>query len=110
MLRLQHLRRRLREPRDLELLGKLEDSLALAADRLRRLIFDFRPPKLSSEGLAAATRDLLDGLAEDHSLVVHLENRLRGRAGAAHRGCCSSGCCRRPSPTSPSTPTPTSAR
>ncbi|GAB3857503.1 PAS domain-containing sensor histidine kinase [Dactylosporangium cerinum] len=77
MLRLQHLRRRLREPRDLELLGKLEDSLALAADRLRRLIFDFRPPKLSSEGLAAATRDLLDGLAEDHSLVVHLENRLR---------------------------------
>ena len=31
MLRLQHLRRRLREPRDLELLGKLEDSLALAA-------------------------------------------------------------------------------
>jgi PAS domain S-box-containing protein len=77
MLRLQHLRRRLREPRDLELLGKLEDSLALAADRLRRLIFDFRPPKLTSEGLAPATRDLLDGLAEDHSLVVHLENRLR---------------------------------
>jgi len=77
MLRLQHLRRRLREPRDLELLGKLEDSLALAADRLRRLIFDFRPPKLSSEGLAPATRDLLDGLAEDHSLVVHLQNRLQ---------------------------------
>ncbi|MEV0128222.1 ATP-binding protein [Dactylosporangium sp. NPDC050688] len=78
MLRLQHLRRRLRDPRDLELLGKLEDSLALAADRLRRLIFDFRPPKLSSDGLAAATRDLLDGLAEDHSLAVHLQDRLQG--------------------------------
>ncbi len=78
MLRLQHLRRRLRDPRDLELLGKLEESLALAADRLRRLIFDFRPPKLSSDGLAAATRDLLDGLAEDHSLAVHLQDRLQG--------------------------------
>ncbi|MEV0564690.1 ATP-binding protein [Dactylosporangium sp. NPDC050588] len=77
MLRLQHLRRRLRDPRNLELLSKLEESLALAADRLRRLIFDFRPPKLTSEGLAAATRDLLDGLAEDHSLAVHLDNRLR---------------------------------
>ncbi|GAA2614436.1 hypothetical protein GCM10010399_51600 [Dactylosporangium fulvum] len=75
-LRLQHLRRRLHDPTDLEMLSRLEESLAQAADRLRRLIFDFRPPKLSSDGLAAATRDLLDGLAADHELVVQLQNRL----------------------------------
>jgi signal transduction histidine kinase len=78
MLRLQHLRRRLREPEDLEILRRLEESLVQAADRLRRLIFDFRPPKLSSQGLAAATRDLLDGLASDHDLDVQLQDRLTG--------------------------------
>jgi signal transduction histidine kinase len=76
MLRLQHLRRRLKEPKDLEILARLEESLAQAADRLRRLIFDFRPPKLESHGLVAATRDLLDGLSEDHALQADLQNRL----------------------------------
>jgi signal transduction histidine kinase len=76
MLRLQHLRKRLRDPKDLEALRRLEDSLVQAADRLRRLIFDFRPPRLASDGLAAATGDLLDGLAEDHGLDVRVEDRL----------------------------------
>lgn len=76
MLRLQHLRKRLRDPKDLEILGRLEESLAQAADRLRRLIFDFRPPRLSSDGLAAATGDLLESLAEEHALDAHVEDRL----------------------------------
>ncbi|GAA4254821.1 sensor histidine kinase [Dactylosporangium darangshiense] len=75
-LRLQHLRRRLRDPADLEILERLEASLVQAAARLRRLIFDFRPPRLTEEGLAAATRDLLDDLADDHSLEVLVEERL----------------------------------
>ena len=75
-LRLQHLRRRLREPADLEILDRLEGSLIQAAARLRRLIFDFRPPRLTDEGLAAATRDLLDDLADDHDLEVGVEERL----------------------------------
>ncbi|GAA2370587.1 ATP-binding protein [Dactylosporangium salmoneum] len=75
-LRLQHLRRRLREPADLEILDRLEESLVQAATRLRRLIFDFRPPRLSDDGLAAATGDLLDDLAEQHDLQVTVEDRL----------------------------------
>ncbi|MEV8515674.1 ATP-binding protein [Dactylosporangium sp. NPDC051484] len=75
-LRLQHLRRRLRDPADLEILDKLEASLVQAAERLRRLIFDFRPPKLADDGLVAATRDLLDDLAERHELEVRVEDRL----------------------------------
>ncbi|MGI5237544.1 ATP-binding protein [Dactylosporangium sp. CA-139066] len=75
-LRLQHLRRRLRDPADLEILDRLEASLVQAAARLRRLIFDFRPPRLTDEGLAAATRDLLEDLAEDHDIEVTVENRL----------------------------------
>jgi signal transduction histidine kinase len=75
-LRLQHLRRRLSEPADLEILDRLEGSLVQAAARLRRLIFDFRPPRLTDEGLAAATRDLLEDLADDHDIEVMVEDRL----------------------------------
>jgi signal transduction histidine kinase len=76
MLRLQQLRRRLRDPGALEVLARLEESIALAADRLRRLIFDFRPPALERSGLAAAVRDLLSRLADDTGLEVRLYNRL----------------------------------
>jgi signal transduction histidine kinase len=77
-LRLAHLRRRLRDSDDLAILDKLEESLVQAAERLRRLIFDFRPPRLADDGLAAATEDLLDDLAEQHDLVVRVEDRLTG--------------------------------
>lgn len=76
MLRLQQLRRRLRDPGALEVLARLEESVALAADRLRRLIFDFRPPALERSGLAAAVRDLLSRMADDTGLEVRLYNRM----------------------------------
>jgi signal transduction histidine kinase len=76
MLRLQQLRRRLHDPGALEVLARLEESIALAADRLRRLIFDFRPPALERSGLAAAVRDLLSRLADDTGLEVRLYNRM----------------------------------
>ena len=75
-LRLQRLRRRLTDPADVAVLDRLEESLAQAADRLRRLIFDFRPPRLDREGLAAAAHDLLEDLAETHGLSVALDDRL----------------------------------
>jgi signal transduction histidine kinase len=75
-LRLQHLRRRLRDPEDLAILDRLEESLIQAADRLRRLIFDFRPPRLADDGLAAATEDLLDDLAANTSIGVRVESSL----------------------------------
>lgn len=76
MLRLQQLRHRLDDPGALEVLSRLEESLALAADRLRRLIFDFRPPALERVGLPAAVRDALSRLHDDTGIEVRLDNRL----------------------------------
>src|SRR5690606_20116853 len=45
-LRVQQLRRRLSDPEHLKVLSKVEETLKLAGDRLRRMIFDFRPPAL----------------------------------------------------------------
>jgi len=76
MLRLQRLRRRLRDPGSLEVLAGLEESIALAADRLRRLMFDLRPPALERAGLAAAVRDSLSRLRDDAGVEVRLDDRL----------------------------------
>ncbi len=76
MLRLQQLRRRLRDPDVLEVLDRLEESIALAADRLRRLMFDLRPPALERSGLAAAVRDSLSRLRDDAGVEVRLDDRL----------------------------------
>ncbi|MGC9668399.1 ATP-binding protein [Planosporangium sp. 12N6] len=76
MLRLQQLRHRLDDPAALEVLGRLEETLALAADRLRRLIFDFRPPALERLGLPAAIRDVLSRMRDDTGITVVLDNRL----------------------------------
>jgi signal transduction histidine kinase len=76
MLRMQHLRKRLKDPDALELLARVEESMALAADRLRRLIFDFRPPALERAGLAAALRDQLAKLREDAGIEGGLVDRL----------------------------------
>jgi signal transduction histidine kinase len=76
MLRLQQLRRRLHDPDALEVLGRLEETIALAADRLRRLIFDFRPPALERLGLPAAVRDVLSRMHDDTGITVVLDNRL----------------------------------
>jgi signal transduction histidine kinase len=76
MLRLQQLRHRLDDPGALEVLGRLEETLALAADRLRRLIFDFRPPALERVGLPAAVRDALSRMHDDTGIEVVLDNRL----------------------------------
>src|SRR5262249_5942125 len=63
-------------PDALEMLSRLEESIALAADRLRRLIFDFRPPALERSGLAAAVRDALSRLRDDAGVEVRLDDRL----------------------------------
>jgi len=76
MLRLQQLRRKLRDPDALAVLARLEESIAQAADRLRRLMFDLRPPALERTGLASAVRDALSRLRDDAGVEVRLEDRL----------------------------------
>ncbi len=75
-LRLQQLRRRLSEPEDLAVLTKLEETVKLAADRLRRMIFDFRPPALESEGLIAALHDYLEQLKGEIGIEYELTSNL----------------------------------
>jgi signal transduction histidine kinase len=76
MLRVQQLRRRLRDPDALTMLAQLEQAIAQAADRLRRLMFDLRPPALERAGLAAAVRDALSRLRDDAGIEVRLDDRL----------------------------------
>ncbi len=77
MLRLQQLRRRLRDhPDALAMLAQLEEAIAQAADRLRRLMFDLRPPALERAGLATAVRDALSRLRDDAGVEVRLNDRL----------------------------------
>jgi PAS domain S-box-containing protein len=76
MLRLQQLRRRLRDPDALSMLAQLEQSIAQAADRLRRLMFDLRPPALERAGLASAVRDALSRLRDEAGVEVRLNDRL----------------------------------
>jgi PAS domain S-box-containing protein len=73
-LRLQQLRRRLHDPEDLKILSKLDETIMLAAERLRRMIFDFRPPPaLEQDGLVAALSVYLDQLQSDTGLSYQLE-------------------------------------
>jgi signal transduction histidine kinase len=76
LLRMQQLRNRLHDPDLLEVLGRVEESIAMAADRLRRLIFDFRPLTLERAGLAAAVRDLVSRVGEDTGIQGGLDSQL----------------------------------
>jgi PAS domain S-box-containing protein len=75
-LRLQQLRRRLTDPDDLKALSRVEETIKLAADRLRRMIFDFRPPALEEDGLVTALQIYLDQLQEDVGTGYQLESQL----------------------------------
>ncbi|HEX6471510.1 MAG TPA: PAS domain-containing sensor histidine kinase [Streptosporangiaceae bacterium] len=75
-LRLQQLRRRLREPSDLEVLDRLEETVKLSLTRLRQVIFDLRPPDLNHGDLAAVLRNYLDQMRAEAGVDYSLENDL----------------------------------
>ena len=75
-LRLQQLRRRLREPADLQLADRLEEMLRTSLTRLRQLIFDLRPSSLELGSLGAALRDYLEHLHAETGTSFRLEDRL----------------------------------
>jgi PAS domain S-box-containing protein len=75
-LRLQQLRRRLDDPDDLKILSKLDETIKLAADRLRNMIFDFRPPALEQDGLVAALGVYLDQLRADTGVEYELDSMI----------------------------------
>jgi PAS domain S-box-containing protein len=75
-LRLQQLRKHLTDPAQREVLTKLDDAVRESIVRLRRLMFDLRPPALDRTGLAAALRELLERIKTETGLEYRLDDRL----------------------------------
>ena len=84
-LRLELLRGELRDEEQLRLLAGVEKTIELAVSRLRRLIFDLRPPALDSDGLAAALRLYVDQSQPWSRTTVHFEDALTSQPGAEVR-------------------------
>jgi PAS domain S-box-containing protein len=74
-MRLESLRRRVREPEEVRALDQLSASVSEAIARLRRLLVELRPPRLDHEGLPSALRGLLDRLRDDTGAAVRLDDR-----------------------------------
>ena len=75
-LRVQQLRRRLEDPKDLDVLGRLDETVQLAINRLRHLIFDLRPPLLERAGLVEALRSYLEQMRAETGVRFTLQDQL----------------------------------
>lgn len=78
-IRLQLLRRELRDPEQLDLLTALEETIERSISRLRHLLFELRPPALDREGLAAALRLYIDESRDQSPTTFRLEDTLRSQ-------------------------------
>ncbi len=76
-MRLEILRRLLSDPAQLLRMDELESAIRLSISRLRRLIFDLRPPMLDDDGLRAALRSYVDAFGGNSDTVYTVEDRLR---------------------------------
>jgi PAS domain S-box-containing protein len=84
-MRLQILRRSLDDPKQLQLLDELGETIQLAISRLRHLLFELRPPALDLEGLGPALRMYLEVADEQTSTSYHLDDRLTSQPSEATR-------------------------
>jgi PAS domain S-box-containing protein len=75
-LRLQQLRKHMTTPQQQDLLARLDEAVRESITRLRRLMFDLRPPALDRTGLGPALRELLDRLRADADIDYTLDDRL----------------------------------
>jgi PAS domain S-box-containing protein len=76
-LRLDILRTKIEDPEELAMIDRLRATVRTSIDRLRRLMFELRPPPLEREGFAAAVRALLGQVEEDSELTTELEDRMK---------------------------------
>lgn len=75
-LRLQQLRKHMTSDQQRELIGRLDEAVRESITRLRRLMFDLRPPTLDRTGLGPALREMLDRLRADTDIEFVLDDRL----------------------------------
>ncbi len=76
-LRLHALRRQLREPEQVALLDRLDQTVTDAVARLRRLMFDLRPPALERDGLATAVESWLSQASPDSGFQFRVIDHLK---------------------------------
>jgi len=75
-LRLDVLERQVRDDQQRAAVRQLQDTVRMAVDRLRRLMFELRPPVLDREGLVPALRRYLERAKGETGLEYRLENLL----------------------------------
>ena len=71
-MRLQMLERQLDSPEAAAAIAEIKDTVQLAVDRLRHLLFELRPPVLDREGLAPALEIYLDRMGSETGIEVQL--------------------------------------
>jgi PAS domain S-box-containing protein len=76
-LRLHALRRQLTDPQQVALLDRLDRTVTDAVARLRRLMFDLRPPALERDGLATAVESWLSQAASDSGFDYRVIDHLK---------------------------------
>jgi PAS domain S-box-containing protein len=76
-LRLDMLRQKMEDPEQLAMIDRVTLTVRTSIDRLRRLMFELRPPALDREGLGAAVQTYLDRVEEESELTTELEDLLR---------------------------------
>jgi PAS domain S-box-containing protein len=75
-LRLQLLRLSLHDAGQLAVVSALEELLDLTMVRLRKLMFELRPAALEGSGIAAAIRELLEGIQGETGVRFEVQARL----------------------------------
>ena len=73
-LRLQQLRKVVTTDEQRELIARLDEAVQESITRLRRLMFELRPPMLDRRGLGPALRELLERLREDIDIDYELDD------------------------------------
>lgn len=75
-VRLLALRGTLHDPAQIAAINNLQESVHMASERLRHLLFELRPTSLDEGGLPAALREYLDALKADSGIEVALTTSL----------------------------------
>jgi PAS domain S-box-containing protein len=75
-LRLDMLRQKLEDPEHLVMIDRVTTTVRTSIDRLRRLMFELRPPALDREGLANAVQTYLEQLEGESELTTELQDLL----------------------------------
>ena len=84
-MRLQILRRTIKDPEQLKLLDEFERTIQLSIARLRHLLFELRPPVLDNDGLSAAVETYLRETEDGGETRYRLDDGLSVQPGAQTR-------------------------